>query len=69
MAPSSEELTGAILQSVQHGNYPDSESVASAELSADTLPSLLHALDSARDEIKVRKKPGGTHISPDVNGP
>lgn len=53
MAPTPEALTDAILQSVQHGGYPDSEDVAPAELSAETLPPLLQALDSARDDIKV----------------
>ena len=53
MAPSPENLSDAILHSVQHGLYPESEGVASAELSAETYPLLLQALDSARDEIKV----------------
>ncbi|KAI9686633.1 MAG: ribosome biogenesis protein ytm1 [Bathelium mastoideum] len=68
MAPSSEEISGAILQSVRHANYPDSEDVASAELSTETLPTLLQALDSAKDEVKTNIRDLSREAAPDIDG-
>ncbi|KAL9063892.1 MAG: hypothetical protein Q9157_008043 [Trypethelium eluteriae] len=68
MAPSSEALTDAILKSVQHGEYPDSEAIASADLSTDALPSLLQALDTARDEIKTDIRDLSREAAPDIDG-
>ena len=46
-------LKDAIVHSVEHGSYPESEDVSSAELTASILPALLEDLQKARDEVKV----------------
>jgi centromere/kinetochore protein ZW10 len=48
------ELGDAILQSVEHGVYPESEDVASAELPPPALPDLLEVIGKAREDVKVR---------------
>jgi centromere/kinetochore protein ZW10 len=51
---SEKELGDAIIQSVEHGVYPESEDVASAELPPTALPNLLEAIGKARENVKVR---------------
>jgi len=51
---SEKELGDAILQSVEHGAYPESEDVASAELPPTALPNLLEVIGKAREDVKVR---------------
>jgi protein transport protein DSL1/ZW10 len=48
-----EQLGEAVLKSVQHGVYPDSEEVISADIPASALPVVLGFLNRARDDIKV----------------
>jgi centromere/kinetochore protein ZW10 len=50
---SEQELGDAILQSVEHGTFPQSEHVASAEVPATALPKLLEVLSKAREDTKV----------------
>ena len=47
------QLGEAVLRSVQHGVYPDSEEVISADIPASALPVVLGILNRARDDIKV----------------
>jgi protein transport protein DSL1/ZW10 len=51
MSPQS--LGEALVQSVKDGSFPQSEDVASAPLTSDTIPNLLEVLRKARDEHKV----------------
>lgn len=53
---SKEELSQAILQQVEHGLYPESEDVASADIPSDALPALLQAVGRARDGVKVGER-------------
>lgn len=46
-------LKQAIVHSVEHGAYPESEDVSSAELPSSIFPDLLADLQQARDEVKV----------------
>lgn len=48
-----QNLGHAVLESVEHGAYPDSEAVASAQLPAAALPSLLQGIARAQNEVKV----------------
>lgn len=54
------ELQQAIIRSVEHGAYPESEDISSAELTPSVLPALLTELQKARDEVKVWV---GLHLS------
>ena len=51
---SEQDLGDAILQSVQHGSFPQSEHVASAPVPATVLPKLLEVVGKAREDTKVR---------------
>ena len=53
---SDQQLGDAVLESVQHDSFPQSEHVASAQLSPATLPKLLDIVGKAREEKKVRPK-------------
>ncbi|KAI9714356.1 MAG: hypothetical protein M1820_000317 [Bogoriella megaspora] len=68
MASRSSEVADAILQSVQHGGYPESEDVVSADLSTDMLPSLLGALSNARKEVNDEVRQLSREAAPDVDG-
>lgn len=48
-----QKLGQVVLESVEHGAYPDSENVASAHLPQDALPSLLAGIERAQNEVKV----------------
>lgn len=47
-----DQLKQAIVDSVEHGTYPEPE-VSSAEVPSTLLPALLADLQKARDEVKV----------------
>lgn len=49
------QLKQAVVDSVEHDAYPEPE-VSSAELPPTLLPALLADLQTARDEVKVRKE-------------
>jgi hypothetical protein len=51
---SAEKLGDAILQSVEHGGFPQDEHVASAAVPSSALPKLLEVVGRAREETKVR---------------
>lgn len=48
------QLGDAILQSVQHGAFPQDERVASSIVPASALPKLLETINKAREETRVR---------------
>ena len=52
---SHDQLKQAIVESVEHGAFPDSE-VSSTELPPSLLPALLADLQKARDEVKVANR-------------
>jgi centromere/kinetochore protein ZW10 len=47
-----EQLKRAIVDSVEHGNYPEPD-VSSTEVLSTLLPALLADLQKARDDVKV----------------
>ncbi|KAI5793186.1 Centromere/kinetochore Zw10-domain-containing protein [Geopyxis carbonaria] len=49
---SSEDIADTILRSATSGYYPDSESIASAELSVTHLPTILKTLQKAKNDVK-----------------
>lgn len=49
------QLGDAILQSVQHGAFPQDEQVASASVPATALPKLLETITKAREDTRVRR--------------
>lgn len=51
---SPEKIGSAILQSVEHGAFPQDEDVASAAVPSSALPKLLEIVDKAKEEAKVR---------------
>jgi centromere/kinetochore protein ZW10 len=50
---SAEKLGDAILQSVEHGAFPQDEDVSSASVPSSTLPQLLELVDNAKEATKV----------------
>jgi centromere/kinetochore protein ZW10 len=48
-----DSLKQAIVDSVEHGTYPEPD-VSSAEVPSTLLPALLADLQKARDDVKVR---------------
>lgn len=50
---SDEKLGDAILQSAEHGAFPQDEHVASASVPANALPKLLEVVNKAREDTKV----------------
>lgn len=65
---SEKELGDAILQSVKHGTYPESEDVASAELPPIALPNLLEVIGKAREDVKSEIRALSREVAPDVDG-
>lgn len=51
---SAEKLGDALLQSVEHGAFPQDEDVASASVPASALPKLLEVVGKAKEDTKVR---------------
>lgn len=52
---SDDQLSNAILQSVEDGFYPEDEDVVSAELPPSALTSLSELLEQARTDVKVKE--------------
>jgi centromere/kinetochore protein ZW10 len=50
---SAEKLGDAILQSVEHGAFPQDEDVSSASVPSSALPQLLELVDNAKEATKV----------------
>lgn len=50
---SDKDLGDAIIQSIEHGSFPQDEHVASAPVPATALPKLLEVVGKAREETKV----------------
>jgi centromere/kinetochore protein ZW10 len=50
---SAEKLGDAILQSVEHGAFPQDEHVASATVPSSALPKLLEIVSKAKEDTKV----------------
>ncbi|KAL1304972.1 hypothetical protein AAFC00_003878 [Neodothiora populina] len=67
-AISDASLKEAIVGSVEHGAYPESEAVSSAELRPNVLPDLLVDLQRARDEVKADIRQLSRDVAPDVDG-
>lgn len=51
---SAEKLGDVLLQSVEHGAFPQDEDVASAPVPASALPKLLEIVGKAKEDTKVR---------------
>ncbi|PVH96001.1 hypothetical protein DM02DRAFT_688801 [Periconia macrospinosa] len=65
---SDQQLGAAVLESVQHNSFPQSEHVASAELSPATLPKLLDIVGKAREEKKSQIRQISREAASDVDG-
>ncbi|KAH9860517.1 hypothetical protein J1614_011848 [Plenodomus biglobosus] len=61
-------LGDAVLQSVQHGLFPQDEQVASAPVPSSALPTLLEVVSKARDETKAQIRTLSREAAPDVDG-
>ncbi|KEQ95618.1 hypothetical protein AUEXF2481DRAFT_4591 [Aureobasidium subglaciale EXF-2481] len=62
-----DQLKQAIVDSVEHGTYPEAD-VSSAEVPSTLLPALLADLQKARDEVKEDIRSLSKDIAPDVDG-
>ncbi|KAK7179738.1 is centromere binding protein at prophase [Paraphaeosphaeria sporulosa] len=65
---SDQELGEALLHSVQHGTFPQSESVSSAPVPAAALPRLRQTLEKARDDTKEEIRQISREAASDVDG-
>ncbi|OJD31106.1 rzz complex subunit zw10 [Diplodia corticola] len=61
-------LGRVVLEAVEHGAYPDSEHVASAQLPPAAFPPLLHDLATAQTAVKAEIRALSRHAAPDVDG-
>ncbi|EKG14672.1 RZZ complex subunit Zw10 [Macrophomina phaseolina MS6] len=61
-----QKLGQVVLDSVEHGAYPDSERVASAQLPHDALPTLLAGIERAQNEAEIRSL--SRDAAPDIDG-
>jgi centromere/kinetochore protein ZW10 len=50
---SDKDLGDAIIQSIEHGSFPQDEHVASAPVPATALPNILEIVGKAREDTKV----------------
>lgn len=50
---SNEQLGDAILESAEHGSFPQDGDVASATVPSSALPKLLEKVEKAREDAKV----------------
>lgn len=66
--PSHQTLGDAVLQSMQHGVFPQDEHVASAPVSSTALLTLLEAVGRARDDTKTQIRTLSRDAAPDVDG-
>jgi centromere/kinetochore protein ZW10 len=60
---SAEKLGDAILQSIEHGAFPQDDDVASASVPSTALPKLLEVVGKAKEDTKV----GRRNRSPSAN--
>ncbi|KAI8935950.1 hypothetical protein NX059_007456 [Plenodomus lindquistii] len=67
-APDAQTLGDAVLQSVQHGVFPQDEHVASAPVPSSALPTLLDVVVKARDDTKAQIRTLSREAAPDVDG-
>ncbi|KAF2644286.1 hypothetical protein P280DRAFT_421130 [Massarina eburnea CBS 473.64] len=65
---SDQQLGDAVLESVQHGSFPQSEDVASAEVSSAALPKLLEVVGRAREDTRDQIRHVSREASSDVDG-
>ncbi|KAF2142159.1 uncharacterized protein K452DRAFT_287375 [Aplosporella prunicola CBS 121167] len=63
-----QKLGAVVLESVEHGAYPDSEHVASAQLPPDALPTLLDGIERAQEEVKGEIRALSRDTAPDIDG-
>jgi hypothetical protein len=59
---SPDKIGNAILQSVEHGAFPQDEDVASASVPSSALPKLLDIVGKAKEDAKVRDDQRQSHI-------
>ncbi|KAI4733619.1 hypothetical protein E4T50_15825 [Aureobasidium sp. EXF-12298] len=65
--PTNDQLKHAIVDSVEHGAYPEPD-ISSTEVPSALLPDLLADLQKARDEVKTDIRSLSKDIAPDVDG-
>ncbi|KAJ4370614.1 ribosome biogenesis protein ytm1 [Neocucurbitaria cava] len=65
---SDEKLGDAILQSAEHGAFPQDEDVASATVPSSALPKLLEIVGKARENTKNEVRNLSREAAPDVDG-
>ncbi|KAL8641243.1 MAG: hypothetical protein Q9228_001929 [Teloschistes exilis] len=65
---SAKHLGQAILDSVHHGTYPDTEDIISAEFSPSAIPEALILFDHARGQIEARVRTTSQRSAPDIDG-
>ncbi|KAL1595834.1 ribosome biogenesis protein ytm1 [Paraconiothyrium brasiliense] len=65
---SDQELGDALLHSVQHGSFPQSEHVSSAPVGSAALPKLRQTLEKARDDTKEHIRQVSREAASDVDG-
>ncbi|KAF1954011.1 WD40 repeat-like protein [Byssothecium circinans] len=65
---SDQQLGDAVLESVEYGSFPQSEHVASAEVSSAALPKLLAVVRKAREDTKNQIRQISRDASSDVDG-
>jgi centromere/kinetochore protein ZW10 len=53
---SAEKLGDAILQSIEHGAFPQDDDVASASVPSTALPKLLEVVGKAKEDTKVDRR-------------
>ncbi|KAF2033817.1 WD40 repeat-like protein [Setomelanomma holmii] len=63
-----DKLGDAILQSVEHGAFPQDEDVASATVPPSALPKLLEIVDKAREDTKNEVRQISREAASDVDG-
>ncbi|CAO1596585.1 ribosome bioproteinsis protein ytm1 [Xanthoria calcicola] len=66
--PSPTQLCTAILDSVQHGLYPDSEDIISAPFPPSALSDALKLFDNAREQVKARVRSFSQDSAQDIDG-
>ncbi|KAF1838329.1 hypothetical protein BDW02DRAFT_565155 [Decorospora gaudefroyi] len=65
---SDEQLGDALLQSVEHGAFPQDEQVASATVPCSALPKLLEIVGKAGEDTKNQVRTLSRQAAPDVDG-
>ncbi|KAI4286272.1 MAG: hypothetical protein L6R38_000038 [Xanthoria sp. 2 TBL-2021] len=62
------QLCTAILDSVQHGLYPDSEDIITAPFPPSAFSDALKLFDNARDQVKARVRSSSKDSAQDIDG-